>query len=865
MQIRKYSILILISCLILLFSCDPKTPVANLQPQGSSLNPTAVPLNVRLRELEKGNLITNPSFELGRNYMSDTLKLSFNLPGWAKAGESVYWTNIENSPEYGPGDASNGIHAIKIFRERVNETDNQGEGILSDYIKVIPGNYHLKMDLRLRNPLSNLQRMGAGLFDAVNIRLLCYDKNKVLIRNHFYHPGYDHLIDNSFKGFAFSNLNDINEFGWSRIQARSGNFPFEEGNIPEGTRYVKIFIGLKGLGEMWVDWVDFRYSQRNFTMLEELMPVMDSTLERIEYLVPRPQTAQYPKTLDLIATYASGEEFKPVILVPGNIDRTSLAIIRSFEKRLRETGIFNQGDKIITNRITQKDLETLPVIFSIGNTSLAGLVKALPHNALEDRSQAYFLKRLNENENVVFIGYSDSEGLMHAFHTLGQLISNKQLSYHHYDIVDFPWYQNRSLIIPVYDSESWAPVITGKELKYLAQTGVNSFIAEPNKSNPGQITIQDIPPVWIKNLETLENEFSYIQTGYSLTSYRSPELLNTYVLNDKEINPKVLQRIKAEAQILTSMSAKIGAPDKKLILSDLFLWEVIMDVSAGNDPGITDKRKFHEFTELSSLFWRDFSSASPEIYFKPALYHNRIRDNMPEGVYRYFHILEKEGPDWKSLLWSGSVMYPEFLDKSDLYSYLSDNKIQTSLFDQTLTIHKSNRLNQGYASLYPGKALMSSIFEPYDTEITGISPGDFNNEVFIRINGNSVLDVIRTATAMDYFWNPSAYSPAFSTYKVLLQLFDKFYADEMIRFNNLYFRLLAVCIDLENNGFAQRAVKLGDEIIVQMNYHWENLEGLSQDHLELLNDLNDYKNAVISRFYRARDLLPASSPQTISP
>lgn len=860
MKIRNFFISILATWVVLLNSCNPKTPVANLQPQGSSLNPTAVPLNVRLRELEKGNLITNPSFELGRNYMSDTLKLSFNLPGWTKVGENVYWTNIENGPEYEIGDASNGIHSIKIFRERVNETDNQGEGILSDYIKVIPGNYHLRMDLRLRNPLSSMDRLGTGLFDAINIRLLCYDKNKVLIKNHFFHPGYDHLIDNSFKGFAFSNLKEINEFGWSRIIARSGNFPFDEGNLPEGTRYVKVFIGLKGPGEMWVDWVDFRYSHSNFTMLEELMPVMDSTLERIEYLVPRPQTAQYPKVLELISTDASGEEYKPVILVPGNVDRTSLNIIRNFEKRLRETGIFRKEDKIITNRINQKDLETLPVIFSIGNTSLAGSVKSLPHNAIEDRNQSYFIKRLNDTENVIFIGYSDSEGLSHAFHTLGQLISDTQLDYHHYDIVDFPWYQNRSLIIPVYDSESWEPMLKEDELRYLAQSGVNSFITEPNKSNPGMISLQDIPSGWVKNLETLENEFPYLQNGYSLSSYRSSELLNTYIQNGKEINEKVRQRINSESQILSGVSAKLSTGNRKLILSDLFLWEVIMEVTAGNDPGIADKTRFYEFLELSSLLWREFNSSASRLYFKPALYHNRIKDNFPEGVFRYFRILETEGPDWKSILWSGSAMYPDFIDKSDLYAYLSDNKLQTTLFDQTLTIQKSNRLNKGYASLYPGKALLASIFEPYDTEIAGISPSDFNNEVFIRINGNSPLDVIRTATAMDYLWNPSAYSPVFSTYKVLLQLFDKDYADEMIQFNNLYFRLSAVCIDLENNGFAQRAVKLGEEIIIQMNYHWDNLEGLSNDHLDLLNDLNDYKNTVISRFYRALDLPPVSIP-----
>jgi hypothetical protein len=205
-------------------------------------------------------------------------------------------------------------------------------------------------------------------------------------------------------------------------------------------------------------------------------------------------------------------------------------------------------------------------------------------------------------------------------------------------------------------------------------------------------------------------------------------------------------------------------------------------------------------------------------------------------------------------------MYPDFLDRSDLFAYTRTFSFKPSLSDQTLTIRKSNRLYRGYPSLYPGKALLSSLFEAFDTDISGISPDELNEEIFIKVNGNSPIDMIRAATAMDFLWNPSSYSPEMSTYKVLLYLFDKSYADELVYFNNLYFRLMAVCIDLESNGFAQRAVKLGDELIIQMNYHWDNLQGLSEDYLMLLNDLNDLKNSVISRFYKAREI-PPGNPQ----
>ena len=327
---RKIIHFFIILFLIILAGCRSRSHIVNLQTQWSGLDPKSIPLNIREKEYEKGNLVSNPSFELGRYYNVDTLRLSFNLPGWKKVGEDVSWTNIQNALEFEPDEASIGLHAIRIERDNADETDVQGEGIISDYIKVIPGNYRLSMDVRLKHVESNLERLGSNIQDAVNIMLFFYDRNKVLIRNEAYHPAYDHLINNSFKGQPFSNFEYISELDWGRVIGRSGNFPFDEGNIPDDARYVKIFAGLKGTGLMWVDMVDFRYSSENFTFLEKVRPLFDSTLQASETLIPRPRKTEFYKRTDLIKLDDSQKELKPLFLIPSSADASVKKIIASF-------------------------------------------------------------------------------------------------------------------------------------------------------------------------------------------------------------------------------------------------------------------------------------------------------------------------------------------------------------------------------------------------------------------------------------------------------------------------------------------------------------------------------------------------------
>ena len=262
----------LLLCFLVVFNaCTTLDHVQKKDPDSgwSSSDPLTIPYDIRLNQFEKGNLVFNPSFEVG-TAPEDASEKSDRIKGWQSVGLNVSWVDSQ-AEEHSQTEVNTGRHSVKILRKTANELD-EAEGVVSDFIEVIPGNYYFSYRVRLKNITSNKYRLGVQLYDAVVIKALYFDKDKKPLEPQVLNPVSRSLVDNSDKGFSFSNYWTIDEFPWAEVRGRTYNYPFSEGDIPDGTRYVRLFLGLKGTGAMWVDDVDFRYSKWNFTALERFKP-----------------------------------------------------------------------------------------------------------------------------------------------------------------------------------------------------------------------------------------------------------------------------------------------------------------------------------------------------------------------------------------------------------------------------------------------------------------------------------------------------------------------------------------------------------------------------------------------------------------
>ena len=91
-------------------------------------------------QADRGNLIRNPSFEFGRSIDVDNTVHSSNITAWTMMGENVTWV-FDSTSEQTADEVRSGSHSIRIHRDHTEPFDRKGAGVISDFIRVIPGNY----------------------------------------------------------------------------------------------------------------------------------------------------------------------------------------------------------------------------------------------------------------------------------------------------------------------------------------------------------------------------------------------------------------------------------------------------------------------------------------------------------------------------------------------------------------------------------------------------------------------------------------------------------------------------------------------------------------------------------------------------
>ncbi|MFC2096277.1 hypothetical protein ACFLQ3_01090, partial [Bacteroidota bacterium] len=412
------------------FSACKHEDETRFQTGWSSKDPIAIPFNVRNNEKILGNLVVNSSFETGKVYYEESNVESYDITGWKKVGQNIKWINANNGSN-NASDVYEGTHSIKVERHRADETAQLGEGIISDYIKVIPGNYFLKLFLKLENVCPNQARIGTKMYDAVNIRLQYFDKNKIEIGGEEFDAFNNKKIDNGFKSLTLSNFWHINDFSWGEVHGKTALYPFFDGDVPDETRYVKIFIGLKGTGTMWIDNVDFRYTNENFTMLERLKPYFDSSYFAYDMVYPEPKELVKRETVDY---YNIDSALYPLIVIPENANKEIRQAAREFKEslisKIKEVNDSLNLEIDIVRHIDLNKISENKFVVSIGNNKFSDLFESeLPDSVLNNNKDSYYIFQLENKPNVVFVNGTNKESVNNALLTLIQLFDSNNSTY----------------------------------------------------------------------------------------------------------------------------------------------------------------------------------------------------------------------------------------------------------------------------------------------------------------------------------------------------------------------------------------------------------------------------------------------------
>ncbi len=837
----------------------------------SSMKTLSVPYEVRISEYEKGNLVGNPSFEKGEIMIAEgkvPLLNRFKLDGWQIVGENAEWVNADYKP-YTQKDVATGKHAVKIHREFKDgkEIDNKPDGVISDFIEVIPGNYNFTFETRLERIFAAVQRSNSKLSKDIDVRLTFFDQNKREMSPGIYYDFYGKEVDNSFKGFAFSNFYFIDKFDWGLVNGRTYNFPFSEGDLPDGCKYVRISLGLLGRGTMYIDNIDFHYSRWNFTPLERIKPYFEKDLKKTDLIIPTPKKVSESTPINLKAR-------KAVIVIPDAPENSELSAAELLKRYF--------GDKTqIVNASTFKPNKN-QTVFIIGKSKLFqenGSNIDLSEIAQED--EGYLIKKIADK---IFLAGNTARGSFMAAATLVQLYDKETGIYHHADIVDFPDFKGRSYLFNNY------PNIPASEIAN-TQADEQRLNKHNEVLNNMQMDFDLIHYYAFFKLNKVYNNYAHLgRKWWEPGEYynklfegagkicNSIGTINTGIM----INPYFHLPMEFEEGKLSDSLRNIfshGNPDdirKITNLIDLAVKNGSKTVMICADDHVphagTTRGQYTLFTNKDKAAYTNIAAAQSEMMntlnekygkdvrfeFVPAPYLNEFIDYGMGSAEAFFRDFTAHCPKDLAIIWTGNTVRSLSYDMADIRRYTDLAGRKPMLWDNTPYARESLAKYGGYPALYPGKAVMCCLFEPYDIFV----PKDFyqymDTDIYSNGGGFSELYKIKYPTFADFAWNNNAYDPDFSLYKTLVWLFGKENAMKLLQFNDSYFKLESVASEIRNAKEIPKEApvkevsneqKTAAELFINQidNNYRELTKSLRNERL--LKELESVKTNLINRYY----------------
>ena len=843
-------ITIFIVILVFFSHCVEDDPAMPSTVGWSSLDPSSIPLRQRIVQANRGNLARNPSFEQGRIINVDSNTVSNNIAGWTWVGTHVDWV-----PE-----AHTGKYAVKIHRESADETMEQGEGVISDFIRIIPGNYTFTFWIRLKDIHSYQERRGTRIDDAIDIRILFYDKNRLLISGKTYHSERNANIDQSFKALPFAGFWNIDSLDWSQVRGRTTNDFLSEGDVPDEAKFVKIFFGLKGTGTMWIDDVEFRYSMRNFTSLEKSEQFFDTTFSALDMLIPTPKQAT---GLDPLTYHYPGTDSLPypVIVVPQRAPRQTMAAARLIKSRLdmlfvRLYGDAYQSRVLITSGSPDPVLDRGGLVFQIGRNHSSG--RQMPEASfreIEGLGQAYVIAPDSLYPNLVFLAGSDPAGDFYAAVTATRLLDESRYIYYLSRIVDYPDVPQRSFLVSPVSAASDERAY-GSHLSDMLMLKMNWGYLDYNRSRnlwestgtAYQRGVREIGTEARKNgmiqLAFMLNPYAFLPPSTSLDSI-DPGLRDRWMHSSSSSTYRLRSRLRA--------GLEAGASTLVLCTNDHLPYKggnpLGYSLYAERDLEVYINLQTAHLEMIKGLALMPGMGRSVDIEFIPPWYANEGVDQSRGKGEQYLLDLSAHLPDQVRILWSGPSRQSFSVDEADYhrYSLLMDRDLV--LWDNSLNALPEMLNDTSLSMRHALKLRTSNLFEPYRVGFTDrFLHGGQAGKIIINSPLDSELMKIRIATAADYLWNTQTYDPDLSLWKVLVSRYGREAAMNLYSFNESYMTLIGALTSLKHGNGNQRSARQVKDRFEIMQETLAILDGLIPDHPRLLNELKSLKGQLEQTF-----------------
>jgi len=640
-------------------------------------------------------------------------------------------------------------------------------------------------------------------------------------------------IDASDKGYSFANFWRIDEFDWGTVRGRTYNYPFSEGDVPEGTFYVRLFFGLKGNGTLWLDNIVYRYSKWNFSTLERFRPYFQRRPPLHERILPTPK--QFRRG-EAVVYCRSGECARrpPVVVMPADpapAERTAAGLLQESLNRGME-GALDPSDlpaSVGIHRLRRTDsvaeLLESELIFSIGRSRLYEEIQ--PAVSLPDHAQGYIVacERIGACTVVFLLGVKPV-GSFYAAATAVQLLEPDRPVFHTATVVDYPDFSGRSFLWSNWHTE--AELQQGLDrIASLRALKFNRVYVGNDRRDRRWWNQSDLYVTGVRQAGKMVRDSGVMQMVIMVNPYTHFPVRTAVDELDEE-QKAIWDHASPQSFAMLQRVYRIGLDAGAggiMLLADDFL------PHAGSNPynyalyNAEDRRglvnlqnaQAHVINRLKH--WLDESYPGTGLEFCPPWYCNEFVDRSQGRAEVYFEELCSRIPAEVAILWTGPTIRSLSVDMADLQRFRQLIDREPRLWDNTLYA-RSLEVNRygGYTTYYPGKVRMCNLLEPFDT----YKPKNFHRRshggaMYINGSVSSEIFQIKYATVADYLWNTSAYDPERSLWTVLCDRYGPDFARRLIVFNDAYYGLYETCRRMELDGAGAERIRRGER-------QWQYLE-----------------------------------------
>lgn len=808
-------IITIIFSIVFLLSCDDSWRRDRGHQKWKSSDPYSIPLDIRRQEIQKDNIAPNSSFEEGSMSRVDSSGTEFTLKNWEIIGNGVSWEFINDSAE----SKTKGKYCIKISREKSPENDTLGSGIRSDFIAVIPGNYDFKMLIKLSNISSPDSRLGTKLYKSINIRVEYFDEKKIPIDPMNLYPYTKTKLDNGFKGYGFSNFWYIDSMPWNHYRARSYNYPYSDGDIPDNCRFIKLFIGLQGNGNMWVDHISYKYSKWNFSPKERMDSLRERSLNQYELLLPKPKQIQEKGIVKI------DQHSTPVIITdknPAADIRTGVSLLK---KTLEDCGIKNE-----IPIYTAKEFEDKKSLFSL--VFKVYTLSTEERNGKEEQGYSIHVSD-NSSADIINIEGHDNLGSFYGLSTLIQLIDTVQKVLFTANIYDYPDFLGRSYLFTSWNDSldfqnDYDNLLRMSLLRFnKAYIGYGQTKNRKDWYNPDSLYINSIQKIgeWFENhgganLAIMVNPYYHFE--YEMYVPDMSDSLKNIWQHDNE-GMKMLKAV-------FDIGLRSGATTIMLMGDDFVphekdyrkLYSLWTDKDKKQHKTLAGAQAFM----INELYlWLEQEYPQTRFEFCPPWYLNEFIDKSRGMAEAYFDELMPIIPEDIAIIWTGNTVRSLQIDEVDIYRFEQLSGRTPMLWDNTFYARGLEGIYGGYPSLYPEKSVLCNLFEPFDIDVpAGFHMMNDSRHMYINGSAGSEIYKIKYATLSDFLWNTDEYNPELSLWKVLLKWYGSNNALLLIDVNNSYYKLLRYILmtEIKNEDVnkyqrqIEKEIKVFDDLILNL-------------------------------------------------